>query len=109
MVVFLVQVRHIDLLTASHRHKTGHFDFLARHKSLTLPKATRFSITPCMFAIVAGTIVNSPYLSFTWSAARAKAFLSKRVPSNKPSCSGVVSFRLYTVTPILVTLAGMSA
>jgi len=32
------------------------------YKFLTLPNVTRLSITSCMFAIVAGTIVNSPYL-----------------------------------------------
>lgn len=30
------------------------------YNSLTLPKATRFNITSCMFAIRAGTNVNSP-------------------------------------------------
>src|SRR6266567_9190407 len=79
------------------------------YKSLTLPNATRFSITSCMLAIVAGTIVNSPYLSLTRSAARARDLVSRRVPSNKPGCSGAVGFSLYTVTPMLVTLAGMKA
>jgi hypothetical protein len=59
------------------------------YKSLTLPNATRFRITSCIFAMIAGTTVNSPYRSFTWSAALAKDFESSLVSSNSPSCSGV--------------------
>lgn len=42
--------------------------------SLTLPNGTRFRITSCIFAILAGTTVNSPYLSLIMSEAPPGGF-----------------------------------
>ena len=77
------------------------------YKSLTLPNGTRLIMICNIFAIVAGTLVYSPYLSLILFAALASDLVSSRVPSNSPNWIGLAGRTSNTAMLILVTLAGI--